>query len=195
MNKMDLENISRLQDAAQGLSNFVDGTLEIIFFMAILFFGIYMIFSIKAYKEGEIGANLFFARITAFLVFIFGTMLLKAMLDPGGSSSTMFGKSRFDFNYSEFKDYLAIYWGYSKVFILFMTFYFIGRLLYLHRLSKSIYKMFKSYGSIIQKYFIKGKPIEDNRVKIYKIEPELTNPLDPELWNKNVAKYFTERML
>ena len=70
----------------------------------------------------------------------------------------------------------------------------LSTVIYLYRLSKDICKMFKSYVGIINKYFIKGKPIEDHRVKAFVVDNDMINPLEPELWNKNAAKYFTERI-
>ena len=58
----------------------------------------------------------------------------------------------------------------------------------------AIDKMFKSYVAIINKYFIKGKPMKDHHVKAFVVDNDMVNPLDPELWNKNAAKYFTERI-
>ena len=79
--------------------------------------------------------------------------------------------------------------------ILIITLYYIARLIYLYRLSKDTCKMFKSYVGIVNKYFIKGKPMKDSHVKAFVVDNELTNPLDPEDWNKNAAKYFTERII
>ena len=52
--------------------------------------------------------------------------------------------------------------------------------------------MFYSYNAIIEKYNAKDKPIKDHKAEIFKIESELINPLDPELWSKNVAHYFVK---
>ena len=53
-------------------------------------------------------------------------------------------------------------------------------------------KMFSRYNSIVEKYNAKEKPIKDHKAEIFKIESGLINPLDPELWSKNVAYYFVE---
>lgn len=53
--------------------------------------------------------------------------------------------------------------------------------------------MFSRYNSIIEKYNAEGKPIEDHKVKIFEIDSKLINPLESELWSKNVAYYFKER--
>lgn len=52
--------------------------------------------------------------------------------------------------------------------------------------------MFSRYNSIIEKYNAEKKPIEDHKAEIFKIDSKLVNPLEPELWNKNVAHCFAE---
>ena len=118
------------------------------------------------------------------------------MGDSSSSSSTNSPLSKYslDFNYEEFKKYLSAYWGYGKVVVIVITIYYIERFISLYRLSKNTYKMFKSYGGIINKHFIKDKPIKDSRVKAFVVDNDMVNPLEPELWNKNAAKYFTERI-
>lgn len=77
--------------------------------------------------------------------------------------------------------------------IISVAFYFIGKLINLYKLSKDATKMFSRYNSIIEKYNAEGKPIEDHKAEIFKIDSKLVNPLNPELWSKNVAYCFTER--
>ena len=102
-------------------------------------------------------------------------------------------KFNLDFNSNEFKETVVCYWGYAGVVVIFTAFYFIGRLIYLYRLSKNASKMFSHYNAIIEKYNAKDKPIKDHKAEIFKIESGLINPLDPELWSKNVAHCFAER--
>ena len=52
--------------------------------------------------------------------------------------------------------------------------------------------MFSRYNAIIEKYNAEKKPIEDHKVEIFEIDSKLVNPLDPELWGKNVAHCFAE---
>ena len=132
------------------------------------------------------------------VIMILLAIVVKIVLvgtDETSSSSSSFSKYSLDFNYEEFKKYLLAYWGYEKVVIIFITLYYIVRLIYLYRISKNSSKMFKSYVGIINKYFIKGKPIKDSRVKVFVVDNDMINPLEPEHWNKNVAKYFGERVL
>lgn len=101
-------------------------------------------------------------------------------------------KFNLSFNSNEFKEAVVCYWGYVKIVVIFTAFYFIGKLIYLYKLSQNSYKMFSRYNSIIEKYNAEGKPIEDHKVKIFEIDSKLVNPLEPELWSKNVAYCFTE---
>ena len=136
-----------------------------------------------------------FVGIIIILLSIVVKIVLVGIDDSSSSSNSSFSKWSLDFNYEEFKKYLSAYWGYGKVIIIVITIYYIERFFHLYRLSKNTYKMFKSYVGIINKYFIKGKPMKDHRVKAFVVDNELTNPLDPEDWNKNAAKYFTERII
>jgi hypothetical protein len=163
---------------------------------------IFAIFStIRAYNRGEADESQKQRSIIVGILIITLSIVVKIILvgidDSSSSSSSsngFFSKWSLDFNYEEFKKYLSAYWGYGKVVIIFITLYYIARLIYLYRLSKDICKMFKSYVGIINKYFIKGKPMKDSHVKAFVVDNDMVNPLDPELWNKNAAKYFTERI-
>ena len=135
----------------------------------------------------------FLSLVNEWLPYV-GYYILVGIDASSSSSSRSLSKWSLDFNYEEFKKYLSAYWGYGKVVIIVITIYYIERFIHLYRLSKNTYKMFRSYVGIINKYFIKGKPIKDHRVKAFVVDNELTNPLEPELWNKNAAKYFTERI-
>lgn len=160
---------------------------------------VFAIFStIRAYNRGEADASqkqkAIFVGIIIILLSIVVKIVLVGIDDSSSSSSSSFSKWSLDFNYEEFKKYLSAYWGYGKVVVIIITIYYIERFIHLYRLSKNTYKMFKSYVAIINKYFIKGKPIKDHRVKAFVVDNDMVNPLDPELWNKNAAKYFTERI-
>ena len=160
---------------------------------------VFAIFStIRAYNRGEADASQRQRAILVGVIIILLSIVVKIVLvgidDSSSSSSSSFSKWSLDFNYEEFKKYLSAYWGYGKVVVIVITIYYIERFIHLYRLSKNTYKMFKSYVNIINKYFIKGKPIEDHRVKAFVVDNDMVNPLDPELWNKNAAKYFTERI-
>ena len=192
-----------LDQTAQIVAEFVSSILSLFIFMALIT-AVFAIFStIRAYNRGEADENQKQKTIIIGAIIIFSSIMVKIVLvgmgDSSSSSSSSFNnplsKWSLDFNYEEFKKYLSAYWGYGKVFIIFITLYYVARLIYLYRLSKDTCKMFKSYVGIINKHFIKGKPIEDHRVKAFVVDNELTNPLDPELWNKNAAKYFTERII
>ena len=158
---------------------------------------VFAIFStIRAYNRGEADESQKQRSIIVGILIITLSIVVKIILvgidDTSSSSSGPLSKYSLDFNYEEFKKYLSAYWGYGKVVIIVITIYYIERFIHLYRLSKNTYKMFKSYIDIINKHFIKGKPIEDHRVKAFVVDNELTNPLDPELWSKNVAYYFVE---
>jgi hypothetical protein len=162
---------------------------------------VFAIFStIRAYNRGEADASQRQKAIFVGIIIILLSIVVKIILvgiddSSSPSSSSSLSKWSLDFNYEEFKKYLSAYWGYGKVVIIFITLYYVARLIYLYRLSKDTCKMFKSYVGIINKYFIKGKPMKDHRVKVFVVDNELANPLDPEDWNKNAAKYFTERII
>lgn len=161
---------------------------------------VFAIFStIRAYNRGEADESQKQRSIIVGILIITLSIVVKIILvgidDTSSSSNSPLSKYSLDFNYEEFKKYLSAYWGYGKVIIIVITIYYIERFIHLYRLSKNTYKMFKSYVAIINKYFIKGKPMKDSHVKAFVVDNDMINPLDPELWNKNVAKYFTERIL
>lgn len=188
-----------LDQTAQRLTEFVSSILSLFIFMALIG-AVFAIFStIRAYNRGEADESQKQKTIIIGVIIIFSSIMVKIVLvgmgDSSSSASSSFSKWSLDFNYEEFKKYLSAYWGYGKVVIIFITLYYISRFVYLYRLRKNTYKMFKSYVGIINKYFIKGKPIKDHRVKAFVVDNDMVNPLDPELWNKNAAKYFTERIL
>lgn len=191
-----------LDQTAQRLTELTSSVMSIFIFMAMVG-AVFAIFStIRAYNRGEADASQRQRSIIVGILIITLSIVVKIILvgidDSSSSSSSsngFFSKWSLDFNYEEFKKYLSAYWGYGKVVIIFITLYYIGRFVYLYRLRKNTYKMFKSYVAIINKYFIKGKPIKDHRVKAFVVDNDMVNPLEPELWNKNAAKYFTERIL
>lgn len=187
-----------LDQTAQRLTEFTSSVMSIFIFFAMIG-AVFAIFStIRAYNRGEADASqkqkAIFVGIIIILLSIVVKIVLVGIDDSSSSSSSSFSKWSLDFNYEEFKKYLSAYWGYGKVVVIVIIIYYIERFIHLYRLSKNTYKMFKSYVAIINKHFIKGRPIEDHRVKAFVVDNELTNPLDPELWNKNAAKYFTERI-
>lgn len=190
-----------LDQTAQRLTEFTSSVMSLFIVLAMIG-AVFAIFStIRAYNRGEADASqrqrAIFVGIIIILLSIVVKIILVGIDDSSSSSSSNspFSKWSLDFNYEEFKKYLSAYWGYGKVVIIFITLYYIARLIYLYRLSKDSYKMFKSYVGIVNKYFIKGKPMKDSHVKAFVVDNELTNPLDPEDWNKNAAKYFTERII
>ena len=181
------------------MTEFTSSVMSIFIFLAMVG-AVFAIFStIRAYNRGEADESQKQRSIIVGILIITLSIVVKIILvgidDSSSSSSSSFSKWSLDFNYEEFKKYLSAYWGYGKVVIIFITLYYLVRLVYLYRLSKDSYKMFRSYVGIINKYFIKGKPMKDSHVKAFVVDNELTNPLDPELWNKNAAKYFTERII
>ena len=189
-----------LDQTAQRMTEFTSSVMSIFIFLAMIG-AVFAIFStIRAYNRGEADASQKQKAIFVGIIIILLSIVVKIVLvgiddsSSSSSSNSPLSKWSLDFNYEEFKKYLSAYWGYGKVVIIFITLYYIARLIYLYRLSKDTYKMFKSYVGIINKHFIKGKPIEDNRVKAFVVDNDMVNPLDPELWNKNAAKYFTERI-
>ena len=179
------------------MTEFTSSVMSIFIFLAMIG-AVFAIFStIRAYNRGEADESQKQKAILVGVIIILLSIVVKIVLvgiDDSSSSSNSFSKWSLDFNYEEFKKYLLAYWGYGKVVIIFITLYYLVRLVYLYRLSKNTYKMFKSYVGIINKYFIKGKPMKDSHVKAFVVDNKLTNPLDPEDWNKNAAKYFTERI-
>ena len=188
-----------LDQTAQRLTEFTSSVMSIFIFLAMVG-AVFAIFStIRAYNRGEADASqrqrAIFVGIIIILLSIVVKIVLVGIDDSSSSSSSPLSKYSLDFNYEEFKKYLSAYWGYGKVVVIVITIYYIERFFHLYRLSKNTYKMFKSYVGIINKYFIKGKPMKDSHVKAFVVDNELINPLDPELWNKNAAKYFTERII
>lgn len=189
-----------LDQTAQRLTEFTSSAMSLFIFM-VMVGAVFAIFStIRAYNRGEADESQKQRSIIVGILIIVLSIVVKIILvgiddTSSSSSSSSFSKWSLDFNYEEFKKYLSAYWGYGKVVVIVITIYYIERFIHLYRLSKNTYKMFKNYVSIINKYFIKGKPIKDSHVKAFAVDNELTNPLDPELWNKNAAKYFTERII
>lgn len=187
-----------LDQTAQIVAEFVSSILSLFIFMALITAVFAIFITIRAYNRGEADASqrqkAIFVGIIIILLSIVVKIILVGIDDSSSSSSSSLSKWSLDFNYEEFKKYLSAYWGYGKVFIIFITLYYVARLIYLYRLSKDTCKMFKSYVGIINKYFIKGKPMKDSHVKAFVVDNDMVNPLDPELWNKNAAKYFTERI-
>ena len=175
---MDLNEINEKQD---GLFIFV-AIVSIVLFVALL---------VHAFDKRKKGDNwgMWTALFFAFLVLLIAIGSNYAIDDP----SKRLVKFNLSFNSDEFKEAVVCYWKYAGVVVLLIAFYFIGRLIYLYKLSKNSYKMFSHYNSIIEKYNAEKKPIEDHKVKIFEIDSKLVNPLDPELWNKNVAHCFAER--
>lgn len=189
-----------LDQTAQRLTEFTSSVMSLFIVLAMVG-AVFAIFStIRAYNRGEADASQKQKSIIVGIIIILLSIVVKIILvgidDSSSSSSTNSPLSKYslDFNYEEFKKYLSAYWGYGKVVIIVITIYYIERFIHLYRLSKNTYKMFKSYVAIINKHFIKGKPIKDHRVKAFVVDNDMVNPLEPELWNKNAAKYFTERI-
>jgi hypothetical protein len=187
-----------LAQSAQKMTEFTSSVMSIFIFLAMVG-AVFAIFStIRAYNRGEADASQKQKSIIVGIIIILLSIVVKIILvgidDSSPSSNSPFSKYSLDFNYEEFKKYLSAYWGYGKVVVIVITIYYIERFIHLYRLSKNTYKMFKSYVGIINKYFIKGKPMKDHRVKAFVVDNDMVNPLEPELWNKNAAKYFTERI-
>ena len=188
-----------LDQTAQRLTEFTSSIMSLFIFLAMVG-AVFAIFStIRAYNRGEADASQRQRAIFVGIIIILLSIVVKIILvgiddSSSPSSNSPFSKYSLDFNYEEFKKYLSAYWGYGKVVVIVITIYYIERFISLYRLSKNTYKMFRSYVAIINKHFIKGKPIKDHRVKAFVVDNDMVNPLDPELWNKNAAKYFTERI-
>ena len=187
-----------LDQTAQRMTEFTSSVMSIFIFLAMIG-AVFAIFStIRAYNRGQADESQRQRAIIVGILIILLSIVVKIILvgidDSSSSSSGPLSKWSLDFNYEEFKKYLSAYWGYGKVVVIVITIYYIERFISLYRLSKNTYKMFKSYVGIINKYFIKGKPMKDHRVKAFVVDNDMVNPLDPELWNKNAAKYFTERI-
>ena len=180
------------------MTEFTSSVMSIFIFLAMVG-AVFAIFStIRAYNRGEADESQKQRSIIVGILIITLSIVVKIILvgidDTSSSSSSSFSKWSLDFNYEEFKKYLSAYWGYGKVVVIVITIYYIERFIHLYRLSKNTYKMFKSYVAIINKHFIKGRPMKDHRVKAFVVDNDMVNPLEPELWNKNAAKYFTERI-
>lgn len=189
-----------LDQTAQRMTEFTSSVMSIFIFLAMVGAVVAIFSTIRAYNRGEADASQRQKAIFVGIIIILLSIVVKIVLvgiddsSSSSSSNSPFSKWSLDFNYEEFKKYLSAYWAYGKVMIIFITIYYIERFFHLYRLSKNTYKMFKSYVAIINKHFIKGRPIEDHRVKAFVVDNDMINPLDPELWNKNAAKYFTERI-
>ena len=164
-----------------------DGALIFVSIVGIVLFIALLMKAFEKHKERD-NEGMLTALFFAFLALLIAIMMNFAVQDP----SKRLIKFTLDFNSNEFKEAIACYLGYIKIAVIFVAFYFIGRLIYLYRLSKNTSKMFSRYNSIIEKYNAKDKPIKDHKAEIFKIEPGLINHLDPELWNKNVAHYFVK---
>ena len=190
-----------LDQAAQRVSEFTSSVTSIFIFLALVGSIFAIMSAIRAYNRGDADESQkqksILTGILAMVITILLAIVVKIVLvdtDEALSSSSPLSRWSIDFNYEEFKKYLSAYWGYGEVVIIFITLYYIVRVIYLYRLSKNTYEMFKNYVGIINKYFIKGRPIKDSRVKTFIVDNDMINPLEPELWNKNVAKYFGERI-
>ena len=186
-----------LDQAAQRVSEFTSSVTSIFIFLALVGSIFAIVSAIKAYNRGDVDESQkqksILTGILVMVIMILLAIVIKIVLvgtDEISSSSSLFSKYSLDFNYEEFKKYLSAYCVYGKVVIIFITLYYVAKAIYLYRLSKNTYKMFKSYIGIINKYFIKGRPIKDSRVKAFVVDNDMINPLEPELWNKNAAKYF-----
>lgn len=162
----------------------------ILIFVSIVGIMLFMALLMSAFDQHKKRNNevMLIALFFAFLVLLIAIGANFAIDDP----SKKLIKFNLDFNSNEFKEAIVSYLGYAGVVVIFAAFYFIGKLINLYKLSKDATKMFSRYNSIIEKYNAKKKPIEDHKAEIFKIESELINPLDPELWSKNVAYYFVE---
>lgn len=174
---MDMNEINEKQD---GILIFVS-IVGIMLFIALLMSA----FDQHKKRNNEV---MLIALFFAFLVLLIAIGANFAIDDP----SKKLIKFNLDFNSNEFKEAIVSYLGYAGVVVIFAAFYFIGKLINLYRLSKDATKMFSSYNATIEKYNAKEKPIKDHKAEIFKVESELINPLDPELWSKNVAYYFVE---
>ena len=164
-----------------------DGLFIFVAIIGIVLFIALLMKAFEKHKEGD-NVTMLTALFFAFLALLIAIGANFAMEDP----SNRLIKFNLDFNSNEFKEAVVCYWKYAGVAVIFTAFYFIGRLIYLYKLSKNASKMFSRYNAIIEKYNAKEKPIKDYKAEIFKIESGLINPLDPELWNKNVAYYFVE---
>lgn len=165
-----------------------DGLFIFVSIVGIVLFVALLVHAFDKRKKGD-NWGMWTALFFAFLALLIAIGANYAIDDP----SKRLVKFNLDFNSDEFKEAVVCYWKYAGVVVIFAAFYFIGRLIYLYRLSKNASKMFSRYNAIIEKYNAEKKPIQDHKVEIFKVESELINPLDPELWSKNVAYYFVKR--
>ena len=167
-----------------------DGLFIFVSIVGIVLFVALLVHAFDKHKKKD-SVGMLIALFFAFLALLIVIGSNYAIDDP----SKRLVKFNLDFNSNEFKETVVCYWGYGKVVVIVITIYYIERFISLYRLSKNTYKMFKSYVAIINKHFIKGKPIKDHRVKAFVVDNDMVNPLEPELWNKNAAIYFTERII
>ena len=142
---MDINEINEKQD---GLFIFV-AIVGIVLFVALL---------VHAFDKRKKGDNwgMWTALFFAFLVLLIAIGSNYAIEEQ----SKRLVKFNLDFNSNEFKEAIVCYWKYAGIVVIFTAFYFIGRLIYLYRLSKNSYKMFSNYNAIVEKYNAKEKPIE-----------------------------------
>ncbi len=148
---MDMNEINENQD---GLFIFV-AIIGIVLFVALL------MHAFDKRKKGDSG-GMWTALFFAFLALLIAVGANYAIDDP----SKRLVKFNLDFNSSEFKEAVVCYWKYAGVVVIFTAFYFIGRLIYLYKLSKNSYKMFSRYNATIEKYNAKEKPIKDQSNRI-----------------------------
>ena len=164
-----------------------DGLFIFVSIVGIVLFVALLVHAFDKHKKKD-SVGMLTALFFAFLALAIAIGVNFAIDDP----SKKLIKFNLDFNTNEFKEVIVSYLGYAGVVVILAAFYFIGRLIYLYKLSKNASKMFSRYNSIIEKYNAKEKPIQDHKAEIFKIDSKLINPLDPELWSKNVAYYFME---
>ena len=164
-----------------------DGLFIFVSIVGIVLFVALLVHAFDKHKKKD-SVGMLIALFFAFLALLIAIGANFAIDDP----SKKLIKFNLDFNSNEFKEAIVSYLVYAGVVVIFAAFYFIGKLINLYRLSKDATKMFSSYNATIEKYNAKEKPIQDHKVEIFKVESELINPLDPELWSKNVAYYFME---
>ena len=170
------------------VKNTTDG---ILIFISITSFIIFIILFVMAFVEMEKMEGADRKKIEAEGAFAILCFVISILTYIAIDDKTFMRESlTFDFKFNDFKENLAHYWGYGKVVIIFTTLFYLGRFFYLYRLSKNSSKMFACYKSIVEKYHSNGEPTKDRKMKIFKIEPELVNPLNPELWDKNVVQNF-----
>ena len=174
---MDMNEINENQD---GLFIFVS-IVGIVLFVALL------VHAFDKHKKKD-SVGMLIALFFAFLALLIAIGANFAIDDP----SKKLIKFNLDFNSNEFKEAIVSYLVYAGVVVIFAAFYFIGKLINLYRLSKDATKMFSSYNAIIEKYNAEKKPIENHKVKIFKVDSKLITPLDPKLWSKNVDYCFAE---